>query len=81
MSFMLQLWMKLMVLMLLMMSILTIMTMMMIRVSYDYSDDTDDDNEHKNDSYIAAGAAPGDSVPCSCSFVPVPLFWFLCSLF
>ena len=38
---------------------------------------TDDDNDHKNDSYTAAGAAPGASVPCSLfrflrsgSFVP-----------
>ena len=28
-------------------------------------DDTDDDNGHKNDSYIAAGVAPGASFPCS----------------
>ena len=46
---------------------------------YDHDDDTDDDNDHKDDSYTVAGAAPGASVPCSCSFVPVPLFWFLCS--
>ena len=26
--------------------------------NHDY-DDTDDDNDHKNDSYTAAGAAPG----------------------
>ena len=32
---------------------------------YDYDDDTNDDNDHKNDSYLAAGAAPGASVPCS----------------
>ena len=39
--------------------------------------DYDDDNDHKNDSYTAAGAAPGASVPCSLfrflrsgSFVP-----------
>ena len=25
-------------------------------------DDTDDDNDHKNDSYTAAGAAPGASI-------------------
>ena len=31
----------------------------------DDHDDTDDDNDHKNDIYIAAGAAPGASVPCS----------------
>ena len=28
---------------------------------YDY-DDTDDCNDHKNDSYTAAGAAPGASI-------------------
>ena len=33
--------------------------------------DIDDDHEHKNDSYTAAGAAPGASVPCSFSRVPV----------
>ena len=31
---------------------------------YDYDDDTNDDNDQKNDSYTAAGAAPGASVPC-----------------
>ena len=31
----------------------------------DHDDDTDDDNAHKKDSYTAAGAAPGASVPCS----------------
>ena len=25
---------------------------------YNYADDTDDDNDHKNDSYTAAGAGP-----------------------
>ena len=39
----------------------------------DYDDDTDDDNYHKNDSYTAAGAAPGSSVPCSLFLVPGPL--------
>ena len=34
---------------------------------YDYDDDTDD-NDHKNDGYTAAGAAPGASVPCSLFF-------------
>ena len=28
----------------------------------DTDDDTDDDNGHKNDSYTAAGAAPGASI-------------------
>ena len=32
--------------------------------NHDY-DDTDDDNDHKNDSYTTAGAAPGASVSCS----------------
>ena len=32
---------------------------------YTNGDDTDDDNDHKNDSYTAAGAAPGASVPFS----------------
>ena len=27
-----------------------------------YADDTDDDNDHKDDSYTAAGAAPGASI-------------------
>ena len=48
--------MSLMVLML-MMSMLTIMTMMMIR--------TDDYNDHKKDSYTAAGAAPTQTWPDS----------------
>ena len=38
--------------------------MMMMTKPYDY-DDTDDDHDFKNDSYTAAGAAPGASVPCS----------------
>ena len=33
--------------------------MMMMTKPYDYADDTDDDNNHKNDSYTAAVAAPG----------------------
>ena len=28
----------------------------------DHDDDTDDDYDHKNDSYTAAGAAPGASI-------------------
>ena len=31
----------------------------------DHDDDTDDDKNHKNDTYPAAGAAPGASVPCA----------------
>ena len=31
----------------------------------DDDDNTDDDNDHKNDNYIAAGAAPGAGVPFS----------------
>ena len=41
----------------------------------DHDDDTDDGNDRKNDSYTVAGAAPGDSVPCSLFLVPS--FWFL----
>ena len=37
----------------------------------DHDDDTDDDTDHKNNSYTAAGAAPGASVPCSFFWVPV----------
>ena len=42
------------------------MTLMMIMLTkpYDY-DDPDDNNDHKHDSYTAAGAAPGASVPRS----------------
>ena len=36
----------------------------MMTKPYDY-DDTDDNNDHKNDSYTAAGAARGARVPCS----------------
>ena len=32
-------------------------------ISYGDNDDTDDDYDHKNDSYIVAGAAPGAGVP------------------
>ena len=39
--------------------------MIMTTKPYDYDDDTDDDNVRKNDSYAAAGAAPGASIPCS----------------
>ena len=39
----------------------------------DDDDDTDDDHDHKNDSYTAAGAAPGGSVPCYLFLVPGPL--------
>ena len=62
------------------------MILMVIKMTkpYDYADDTDDDHDHKNDSYTAAGAALGASVPWSSfrflrsgSFVPVPSFRFL----
>ena len=43
---------------------------MIITSTYDYNDDTDNGNDPKNDSYIGAGAAPGDSVPCSLFLVP-----------
>ncbi len=36
----------------------------MMTKPYDYDLDTDGDKDHTNDSYIAAGAAPGASVPC-----------------
>ena len=32
--------------------------MIMMTKPYDYADDTDDDNDHKNDSYTTAGAGP-----------------------
>ena len=66
-----------MILMLILMMITTILMLIMMTKPYDYNDDIDDDQAHKNDSYTAAGAVPGDCVPCS--FVPVPLFRFLCS--
>ena len=47
-----------------------ILTMIMMTKPYDYADDTDDDNDQKNDSYTAAGGAPGASVPCSLSQLP-----------
>ena len=46
----------------------------------DHDDDTHDDNVHKNDSYTAAGAAPGASVPCSFSRVPVEGLGFVLSI-
>ena len=42
-----------------------ILMMIMMTKPYDYADDTDDCKVHKNDSYTAAGAAPGASAPCS----------------
>ena len=42
-----------------------ILMILMMDMPYDYVDCTDDDNVHKNDSYTAAGAAPGARVPCS----------------
>ena len=39
--------------------------MIMLTKPYDCDADTDDGNEHKNDSSTAAGAASGASVPCS----------------
>ena len=53
--------MKMMVVMMRMM----ILMMIMMTMPYDNDDGTDDDYDHKNDCYIAAGAAPGASVPCS----------------
>ncbi len=40
------------------------MTIMMTK-PFDYYDDTDDENSHKNDHYTAASAAPGAIVPYS----------------
>ena len=43
-----------------------ILMMIMMTKPYDYDDHTNaGDHVHKNDSYIAAGATPGASVPCS----------------
>ena len=39
--------------------------MILMTKPYDYDDATDDDSDHKNYSYTAAGAAPGASGPCS----------------
>ena len=39
--------------------------MKMMTMPYDYNDDTNDETHHKNDSYTAAGAAPGANVSCS----------------
>ena len=35
-----------------------ILMMILMTKPYDYADDTDDDNDHKNDSYTVAGAGP-----------------------
>ena len=45
---------------------------------YDYADDTDDDNDHKNDSYTAAGAGPLVLAPWSRLLGPGSLVWALC---
>ena len=37
---------------------------------YDYAGDTDDGNDHKNDSYTAAGAGPLVLAPWSWPFGP-----------
>ena len=74
-SFIIEIWLMLilmMILTLIFLMIMMIMVMMMTMIlmmiimmfPYDYDDATDDDH-HKNDSYTAAGAAPGASVPCS----------------
>ena len=51
--------------MMMLMMITMILMVIMMTKPYDYDGDTDDDNYHKNDSYTAAGVAPGASVPCS----------------
>ena len=50
------------------------MTIMTTMPDY-YDDDTVDRNDHKNDSYTAAGAAPGASVPCSGFRLLASGFW------
>ena len=59
-----------------MMIMMMMLVMMMMAKPYDYDDDTGDDNGHKTDSFTAAGAAPGASVPCSLFFVPSFRFTF-----
>ena len=44
----------------------------MMTKPYGYDDDTDDDNDHKNDIYTAAGATPG-------AIVASPELWPLVS--
>ena len=51
--------------MMILVMITMILMVIMMTKPYDYDDDTDDDNYHKNDRYVAAGVAPGASVPCS----------------
>ena len=51
------------------------MMMMLMRIlmtePYDYDDDTDNDNDYRDDSYTAAGATAGASVPCSLSHIVI----------
>ena len=63
-----------MIMMIIMMMMVMIMMVVMIRMMivmmimrtmpYDDDDDADDVYDHKSNSYIAAGAAPGASVSC-----------------
>ena len=62
--------------MILMMIMMMILMMIMMTKPYDYDDGTDDD-DHKNDSYTAASAAPGASVPCFLFLAPRFVFLVL----
>ena len=44
--------------MILMMIVMLTLMMIVMTKPYDYADSTDDDHDHKNDNYTAAGAAP-----------------------
>ena len=54
------------------MMIMMILMMIMMTKPYDYADDTDDDNYHKNDSYTAAGAGSLVLATWSWPFGPGP---------
>ena len=57
--------MMVMIMMVVMIRMMILMMMIMMTKPHDDDDDdTDDDCDHKNDSYIAVGAAPGAGVSC-----------------
>ena len=56
--------MMVMIMMVVMIRMMILMMMIMMTKPHDDDADTDDDCDHKNDSYIAVGAAPGASVSC-----------------
>ena len=60
-----------------MLTLMMILMMILMTKPYDYDNATDDNNDHKNDSYTAAGAAPAASVPCPLFFRPRSLFLVL----